>query len=84
MRWVGDLLKWEAVAPQEYLEITTERLQYHKGPGWLTSAGRVAGTKDKPWRAEIEVDRKWRFVGEFRTAREAKQAAIDSFKSVIA
>ena len=85
-------LKWEDVDYREYLEVTTERLQYHwAGPReedggygvWLTSAGRSVGSKETPWVAEVKPADEWVFVGEFHTAREAKAAAVEAFVATI-
>lgn len=81
--------KWEDIDYREYLEVTTKCLQYHwTGPRdkdgcgysrWLVSAGRSVGSQEKPWIAEIKSADEWVFVGEFRTGREAKAAAIKAF-----
>jgi hypothetical protein len=80
---------WRDCDFREYFEVTTERMQYHwTGPRdeddrgyshWLKSAGCPVGSKATPWVAEIKPADEWVFIGEFRTSREAKAAAIAAF-----
>jgi len=79
-------LRWEDVGYREYLETTTERMQYcwaGKDSGysvWLESANRCVGSKDTPWFAEIKPLNEWIFVGEFHSGKTAKLAAIEQFR----
>jgi hypothetical protein len=59
-------------------------MQYHWADGdgrrYLDSVSGVAGDKYHPWVAEIKVLAQWFFVGQFHTAKEAKETAIRRYE----
>lgn len=71
---------------REYFEVTTEAMQYHWGDGPRALASSPTGHVGRNglnWAGEILVKGVWKFVGEFRTGREAKAAVIEAFKKEI-
>lgn len=67
---------------REYFEVTTEAMQYHWGEGvrYLGSApNQMVGLDGKLWSAEVLRNKKWFYVGSFKTGREARKAVIEAY-----
>ena len=71
--------KWEDVGEREYLELTTEAMQFHwhESGFWRNpTTGEFVILGNHKWVSEILVNGKWKTVGKSKTAQEAKRTCI--------